>query len=120
MPGLVGQPDFEGVAEPRAIGATCGGVRVWSVYVPNGREPTHPHYAYKLAWLEALRATVARPRPPGPAPFAVLGDFNVAPTDDDVWDRAVFVGQTHVTDAGARGTRPRCAPSVCATSSRAP
>jgi exodeoxyribonuclease-3 len=95
--GLTGQPEFEGVAEPRAIGATCGGVRLWSVYVPNGREPTHPHYAYKLAWLEALRTTIAS-EAAGPAPFAVLGDFNVAPTDDDVWDRAAFVGQTHVTE----------------------
>ena len=64
--------------------------------MPNGREPTHPHYLYKLAWLDALRSTIADDAA-GATPFAVLGDFNVAPTDDDVWDRAVFVDQTHVT-----------------------
>ncbi len=95
--GLRDQPAFDGVDEPRAIGATCGGVRLWSVYVPNGREPAHPHYRYKLAWLEALRQTVAD-EAAAPSPFAVLGDFNVAPTDEDVWDRAAFDGQTHVTE----------------------
>ena len=84
--------------EPRAIAATCGPVRVWSVYVPNGREPGHPHYAYKLRWFEALRAAVADDAA-GARPFAVLGDFNVAPTDADVWDPALFVGSTHVTPA---------------------
>ncbi len=97
MPGLVGQPAFEGADEPRAIGATCGGVRLWSVYVPNGREPESPHYAYKLDWLDALRSTVAD-EAAAATPFAVLGDFNVAPTDADVWDRAAFDGQTHVTE----------------------
>ena len=90
-----GYPD-PGTLEARAIGATCGGVRLWSVYVPNGREPGHDHYAYKLRWLEALRGTVAAELPSG-TPYAVCGDFNVAPTDDDVWDPAVFVGATHVT-----------------------
>src|SRR5690242_10872185 len=52
--GLVEEPAYEGAVEARAIGATCGGLRIWSVYVPNGREPGHPHYAYKLRWLEAL------------------------------------------------------------------
>lgn len=93
--GLPGEPSFEGAAEARAVGATCGGVRVWSVYVPNGREPDNPHYAYKLEWLEALRSLVASEVSGGP--FAVLGDFNVAPTDADVWDIAVFAESTHVT-----------------------
>jgi exodeoxyribonuclease-3 len=93
--GLTAEPQFGGAAEARAIGATCGGVRVWSVYVPNGREPDSPHYAYKLEWLEALRTTVAAEL--SGAPFAVLGDFNVAPTDADVWDRSLFDGSTHVT-----------------------
>lgn len=83
--------------EPRAIGATCGGVRVWSVYVPNGREVGHPHYEYKLQWLAALRATVADELSPE-RPFCVLGDFNIAPTDADVYDPAAFVGSTHVTE----------------------
>ncbi|GGJ86208.1 exodeoxyribonuclease III [Streptomyces camponoticapitis] len=96
--GLPGGPEYEGVEEPRAISATCGGVGIWSVYVPNGREVTHEHYAYKLRWLEALRAAVADDSA-GDRPFAVLGDFNVAPTDQDVWDPALFEGATHVTPA---------------------
>lgn len=96
--GLPGGPEYEGVEEPRAISATCGGARVWSVYVPNGREVAHDHYAYKLRWLEALRAAVAEDSA-GERPFAVLGDFNVAPTDQDVWDPALFEGATHVTPA---------------------
>ncbi|OIV37499.1 exodeoxyribonuclease III [Mangrovactinospora gilvigrisea] len=94
---LPGQPEYEGVVEPRAVGATCGGVRLWSVYVPNGREVGHPHYAYKLEWFEALRRTVEA-EGTGSVPFAVLGDYNVAPTDEDVWDPAVFEGSTHVTE----------------------
>lgn len=96
--GLPGGPEYEGVEEPRAISATCGDVRVWSVYVPNGREVAHDHYAYKLRWLEALRAAVAEDSA-GDRPFAVLGDFNVAPTDQDVWDPALFEEATHVTPA---------------------
>ena len=84
--------------EPRAIGATCGGVRLWSLYVPNGREVGHAHYDYKLKWLDALTGTV-RAELPGFERFAVLGDFNVAPTDDDVWDPALFTTSTHVTPA---------------------
>ncbi|WP_433893532.1 exodeoxyribonuclease III [Streptomyces sp. CA-111067] len=95
--GLPGGPGYEGVQEPRAVSATCGPVRLWSVYVPNGREVGHPHYAYKLQWLEALRAAVASDAG-GERPFAVLGDFNVAPADEDVWDLSVFEGQTHVTE----------------------
>lgn len=94
--GLPEGPQYEGVTEPRAVGATCGPVRLWSVYVPNGREVGHDHYAYKLRWLDALRRTVADDAA-GSRPFAVLGDFNVAPTDDDVWDLSRFVGATHVT-----------------------
>ncbi|MBP0456579.1 exodeoxyribonuclease III [Streptomyces montanisoli] len=94
--GLPGGPEYEGVAEPRAVAATCGPVRVWSVYVPNGREVGHAHYAYKLRWLDALRGAVARDAV-GERPFAVLGDFNIAPADEDVWDRSAFEGATHVT-----------------------
>lgn len=97
---LSGQPPYDGVVETRAVGATCGGVRVWSVYVPNGREPDHDHYAYKLQWFEALRATVAGEVASDPErPFAVIGDFNVAPADSDVWDIAQFADSTHVTPA---------------------
>ena len=94
--GLTGEPGYQPedalleAVEPRAVGATCGGVRIWSVYVPNGREVGHPHYEYKLAWLDALVAT-ARDH------AVVAGDFNIAPTDADVWDPALFATSTHVT-----------------------
>jgi exodeoxyribonuclease-3 len=93
--GLQDEPGYP-TPEARAIGATCGPVRLWSVYVPNGREPENEHYAYKLTWLGALRETVAAELGTG-QPLAVMGDFNVAPTDDDVWDIAAFDGATHVT-----------------------
>ena len=80
--------------EPRAIGATCGGVRIWSVYVPNGRELGHPHYDYKLRWLAALAATTAEELTDR---FVLVGDFNIAPTDDDVWDASAVHGATHVS-----------------------
>ncbi len=94
--GLVDEPGFP-AAEARAVGATCGGIRLWSVYVPNGREPGHDHYAYKLRWLTALGATVEADLPTY-GKLVVMGDFNVAPTDDDVWDRTAFDGATHVTE----------------------
>ena len=93
--GLAAEPGYPD-PEARAVAATCGGVRLWSVYVPNGREPGHDHYAYKLAWLAALRDTVAADVVTHPH-LAVLGDFNVAPSDDDVWDPAAFTASTHVT-----------------------
>jgi exodeoxyribonuclease-3 len=89
------------VVEARAVGATCGPLRVWSVYVPNGRTPDSPHYAYKLAWLAALRDALGAELAGGGA-FILAGDFNVAPTDADVWDPAVFVGSTHVTEPERR------------------
>jgi exodeoxyribonuclease-3 len=96
VPGLPGGPEFDGCEEPRSVAATCGGVRVRSVYVPNGREVGHAHFAYKLQWFEALRKTAAEDAA-GALPFAVMGDFNVAPTDADVWDISRFAGATHVT-----------------------
>jgi exodeoxyribonuclease-3 len=92
---VAGLPDAPGFphAEARAISATCGGVRVHSVYVPNGREPNSEHYEYKLAWLEKLRQVVAA----GSADALVCGDMNVAPADADVFDPDAYVGQTHVT-----------------------
>jgi exodeoxyribonuclease-3 len=96
--GIPDAPEYGGAVEPRAVGATCGGVRLWSVYVPNGREPTNDHYAYKLAWLAALQRLVVAELAADPdRPFAVVGDFNVAPTDDDVWDISLFADATHVT-----------------------
>lgn len=93
---LPAQPAFEGSVEPRAIAATCGGIRVWSLYVPNGRTPQDPHYDYKLAWLDTLRETVATELTTNRA-LVLVGDFNIAPTDADVWDRSQFEGATHVT-----------------------
>ena len=90
--GIDGAPGFPN-PEARALSAVCGGLRVVSVYVPNGREPDSDHYRYKLAWLASLREMVAA----GPADTVVCGDMNIAPTDDDVFDPAAYVGQTHVT-----------------------
>ncbi|PPK64446.1 exodeoxyribonuclease-3 [Actinokineospora auranticolor] len=91
--GLPGGPGFPH-QEARAVSATCGGVRVHSVYVPNGREPDSDHYRYKLDWLAALRDAVHR----GPEAVVVCGDINIAPTDADVFDPAAFAGHTHVTE----------------------
>jgi len=93
--GLAGGPGYPD-PEARAVGASCGDVRLWSVYVPNGREPGHDHYRYKLAWLASLREVVAADVARTDR-LAVMGDFNVAPTDADVWDPAVFTESTHVT-----------------------
>jgi exodeoxyribonuclease-3 len=92
--GLPGGPGFPD-PEARAVSATCGGIRVVSVYVPNGRTPDSEHYQYKLAWLGSLRELVAA----GPEATVVCGDVNIAPTDDDVFDPDAYAGQTHVTPA---------------------
>lgn len=96
---LNNQPLFENTVEPRAIGATCAGVRVWCVYVPNGREVDHDHFNYKLNWLDALRTTAENENANSEIPYAIIGDFNVAPNDDDVWDIKDFADATHVTAA---------------------
>jgi exodeoxyribonuclease-3 len=93
--GIAGAPGFPD-PEARAVAATCGGIRVWSLYVPNGREPDSDHYRYKLAWLAALRNTVSEQLAAG-ADALVCGDMNIAPADADVFDPAAYVGQTHVT-----------------------
>jgi exodeoxyribonuclease III len=90
LPGAPGFPD----PEARAISATCDGIRVTAVYVPNGREPDSDHYRYKLDWLAALERAVRA----GPVAAIVCGDMNIAPTDADVFDPAAYVGQTHVTE----------------------
>ncbi len=98
--GFPGMPSFGDpmVSEARALGATCGGVRVWSLYIPNGRALGDPHLAYKLDWLERLRQAgrgwlAANPS----AQIALVGDWNIAPRDEDVWDMAVFAASTHVS-----------------------
>jgi exodeoxyribonuclease-3 len=98
--GLLDEPGYQPedamfeATEPRAMAATCGGVRVWTVYVPNGRELGHPHYDYKLHWLAALQATIIEELTDR---IVVLGDFNIAPTDADVWDASAVHGATHVS-----------------------
>jgi exodeoxyribonuclease III len=114
---LFGEPP---ALEARAMGATCGGVRVWSLYVPHGRSVGHPHYEYKLEWLTRLREQARSWLAPGTgggtadstadgtgdgtgdgrgtgARVALVGDWNVAPHDTDVWDLEAFADQTHVT-----------------------
>lgn len=94
------RPDAEAAAEARAIGATCGGVRVWSLYVPNGRTLDDPHYGYKLDWLAALHNSASSWVNTAPQqPLALVGDWNIAPTDEDVWSPEAYAGKTHVSDA---------------------
>ena len=93
--GFPGEPGFP-EPEARAVSATCGGIRVYSLYVPNGRVPDSDHYRYKLAWLAALRADVSAQGAAGTS-LLLCGDMNIAPTDADVFDPQAFVGQTHVT-----------------------
>jgi exodeoxyribonuclease III len=90
----VGLPDEPAVDEARWIEATVAGVRVVSVYVPNGRAPDTPTYDDKLRFLDAMAARIAAL---AGEPLVVAGDFNVCPTDLDVYDPAAFVGATHVT-----------------------
>jgi len=98
--GFPGQPGWGEplVQEARALGALCGGVRVWSLYVPNGRQLGDPHLDYKLDWLQRLRdAGRSWLDDDATAQVALVGDWNVAPMDEDVWDMAVFQHSTHVS-----------------------
>ena len=94
-------PGFEDDAEPdadaRLIWASCEGVRIGSVYVPNGREIGHEQYRYKLEWLGRLRRDLELNYTPDDE-ILVCGDWNIAPEDLDVWDPSAFVGSTHVTE----------------------
>jgi exodeoxyribonuclease III len=90
--GVSGAPGFP-KPEARAVSATAGGIRVVSVYVPNGRVPGSEHYEYKLAWLASLREMLTST----PAATIVCGDMNIAPADEDVFDPQAYLGQTHVT-----------------------
>jgi exodeoxyribonuclease III len=94
--GFEGMPSFGDPAttEARAIGATCGGVRVWSLYVPNGRKVDDPHYVYKLDWLARLREAAQAWQDQD---TALAGDWNIAPLDEDVFDMRQFAKSTHVT-----------------------
>jgi exodeoxyribonuclease-3 len=96
--GFSGMPEFKEVQEARAIAATFDGIRLWSLYVPNGRTLDDPHFPYKLEWLDRLAAVTAETIENEPdQPLALMGDFNIAPLDNDVWDINFFAGSTHVT-----------------------
>jgi exodeoxyribonuclease-3 len=98
--GFEGMPEYGDppAVEARAMAATCGGVRMWSLYVPNGRAVGDPHLAYKLRWLAALQRAASSWLEHHPdLPTALTGDWNIAPQDEDVWDMAVFARSTHVT-----------------------
>lgn len=98
QPGFNKAPDATPALEARHIAATCGGVRVHSLYIPNGRDITDPHFEYKLEFLERLRQHIIATLDDDPeATFMMGGDFNIAPTDGDVWSMAAFAGKTHVT-----------------------
>jgi exodeoxyribonuclease-3 len=94
--GFVGEPGMP-ERERRAIAATCGPLRVHSLYVPNGRSLDSPYYPYKLEWLSALRDVAAQELAAGKQ-LVLCGDFNVAPNEADVWDPAQFIGSTHVSE----------------------
>jgi exodeoxyribonuclease-3 len=100
--GFSNMPVFgpEDTEEARAIAATFEGIRLWSLYVPNGRTLEDPHYRYKLEWLDRLASITAENLENNPdLPLALMGDFNIAPLDSDVWDINQFAGSTHVSPA---------------------
>jgi exodeoxyribonuclease-3 len=92
-----GDGDFDPLSEARMVSAVCGGVRVVSIYAPNGRVVDSPWYAGKLRWFERLARWLDEAGAPT-GPLVVGGDFNVAPTDDDVWNAAAAHGGTHVSE----------------------
>ena len=92
-----GEADFDPGTEARMVSAVCGGIRVASVYAPNGRVVDSPWYAGKLLWFERLGRWLAETQDPDDA-LVIGGDFNVAPTDEDVWDQARAHGGTHVSE----------------------
>ena len=96
MPGW-GEPI---AAEARAIGAVCRGVRLWSLYIPNGRSLDDPHLTYKLQWLDALAGAARGWLADDPAAqIALLGDWNIAPNDADVWSVPYYEDKTHTSPA---------------------
>lgn len=104
--GFPGMPTWAGAARPeaRALGVTCAGVRFWSLYVPNGRALDDPHMAYKLAWLHALAGAgrdwlAADPT----AQIVLMGDWNVAPLDEDVWSMEYYADKSHVSPGERAG-----------------
>jgi exodeoxyribonuclease III len=99
MPGfLKGEVGTDLPLEARALGVTVNGVRLWSLYVPNGRAQGDPHFFYKLDWLARLAdATSAWLGEDPTLPLALMGDWNIAPLDTDVWPTWDFVNNTHTS-----------------------
>lgn len=98
--GFPGQPQWGDPpsTEARALGATCAGVRVWSIYVPNGRSQDDPHFQYKLGWMRALRdAAVGWLSADPNLQVMFAGDWNIAPKDEDVWSMDYYLPLTHVS-----------------------
>ncbi len=93
----VSEDDFDPFGEARMVSAVCGGVRVASLYVPNGREVGSPFYEGKLRWFERLSRWLAETRTPD-EPLVLAGDYNVTPADEDVWSPAKAHGGTHVSE----------------------
>jgi exodeoxyribonuclease-3 len=100
LPGFDGDPGWGEplVQEARSLSATCAGIRVVSVYVPNGRHIEDPHMAYKLEWLAQLEAQ-AELWKAGGREVAIMGDWNIAPQDDDVWSMEYYLDKSHVSPA---------------------
>jgi exodeoxyribonuclease-3 len=94
--GETAEEDFDPFDEARMVAATCGGIRVVSIYAPNGRAVGSPFYAGKLAWFSRLRRWLDETADPTTA-LVIGGDFNVAPADTDVWDPRAVHGGTHVS-----------------------
>jgi len=93
----LGEEDFNPLDEARFVTATVDGIRVGSLYAPNGRIVGSPFYEGKLAWFDRLARWLAE-RPDRGGPLVIGGDFNVAPTDADVWDPRAVHGGTHVSE----------------------
>ena len=93
----VAEDDFDPFDEARMVSAVCGGVRVVSLYAPNGRVVGSPFYEGKLRWFERLARWLAETRSPD-EPLVLGGDYNVTPADEDVWDAVQAHGGTHVSE----------------------
>jgi exodeoxyribonuclease-3 len=93
----VSEDDFNPFDEARMVSAVCGGIRVVALYAPNGRVVGSPFYEGKLRWFERVDRWLAETRSPT-EPLILAGDYNVTPTDEDVWDVVAAHGGTHVSE----------------------